>query len=117
VASHLGASPEFRSRKAPEESARWTVLPDPRMLAARNSIERAKLLRHLIRIVKMMLGKSTLERAFEIAAFGEISSIRELERVLKAEGYDAKHVTFSGRALRRQLNSLMSNSRKKHETR
>jgi hypothetical protein len=60
---------------------------------------------------RMATGKSILERAFEIAVSGEVTSLRQLARALRAEGYDATEIVAAGRVLRRQLNELMAAAR------
>jgi hypothetical protein len=52
----------------------------------------------------MTQGKTTLERAFEIASGGKAASIGEIQHMLKAEGYDPSHITRAGPLLKRQLN-------------
>jgi hypothetical protein len=61
-----------------------------------------------IRSDRMAPGKTVLERAFEIAVSGEVVSLRQLARALRAEGYDATEIVDAGRVLRRQLNELMA---------
>jgi hypothetical protein len=51
----------------------------------------------------MVPGKSALERAFEIAASGDVASLKEIEKALRAEFYDANELSMAGRSLRRQL--------------
>jgi hypothetical protein len=63
------------------------------------------------RSVRMASGKSILERAFEIAVSGEVTSLRQLARALRAEGYDTTEIVEAGRVLRRQLNELMAAAR------
>jgi hypothetical protein len=52
----------------------------------------------------MTRGKTTLERAFEIASAGKVTSLSEIQQILKLEGFDATHVTRAGPLLKRQLN-------------
>jgi hypothetical protein len=59
----------------------------------------------------MVPGKSALERAFEIAASGDVASLKELEKALRAEFYDAAEVAMAGRSLRRQLLDLIAGAR------
>lgn len=53
--------------------------------------------------------KTTLERAFELAASGKYATIGELHRVLAAEGYAQQQLT--GPALFEQLRKLMKASK------
>jgi hypothetical protein len=48
-------------------------------------------------------GKSTIERAFEIASSGAVGTMRELEQALSREGRDTVTVELAGRTLRTQL--------------
>jgi hypothetical protein len=59
----------------------------------------------------MASGKSILERAFEIAISGDVTSLRQLARALRAEGYDTTEIVQAGRVLRQQLNELMAAAR------
>jgi hypothetical protein len=52
----------------------------------------------------MIQGKTTLERAFEIASAGKVTSISEIQHMLRVEGYDPAHITRAGPLLKRQLN-------------
>ena len=52
-----------------------------------------------------MAEKTTLERAFELTDSGEYSSLRDVHKCLKAEGYNM--LQLSGRALTRQLKARM----------
>lgn len=55
----------------------------------------------------MEVGKSTLERAFELARSGRYGSLSELKHAVAAEGYDRKQL--EGAALGRQLSALIKN--------
>jgi hypothetical protein len=57
----------------------------------------------------MMIGKTTLERAFELAKSGKVASISELRQQLHAERYDTSQI--NGPALGRQLRGMMRKSR------
>jgi hypothetical protein len=50
-------------------------------------------------------GKTSLERAFELAASGKFHNIEKLKRDLRHEGYSSASV--KGQALRKQLLDLM----------
>lgn len=56
----------------------------------------------------MESGKTTIERAFELAQSGSLESITDLLRKLKAEGYRTDHIT--GPSLRSQLRGLIAQS-------
>jgi hypothetical protein len=51
----------------------------------------------------MEAGKTTLERAFELARSGRFSTVSELKLAVAAEGYDRKQL--EGGALSRQLSA------------
>ncbi len=57
------------------------------------------------------LGKTTLERAFELAESGTCSSVAEILGVLASEGFWVEQVT--GPTLKTQLRSLIQNAKKK----
>ena len=52
-----------------------------------------------------MAEKTTLERAFELTGSGDYSSLGDVHKRLKAEGYNM--LQLSGRALSRQLKARM----------
>ena len=53
----------------------------------------------------MVPGKSTLERAFELARSGRFDNVSQLKAAVIAEGYD--RYQLEGAALSRQLSSLI----------
>jgi hypothetical protein len=53
----------------------------------------------------MEIGKTTLERAFELARSGRFSTVSKLKLAVAAEGYDRKQL--EGQALSRQLSALI----------
>lgn len=53
--------------------------------------------------------KTAIERAFELARSGECSTIEQIRRRLKAEGY-YEHA-IQGRSLYRQLKALIASSK------
>jgi hypothetical protein len=53
---------------------------------------------------------SALERAFQLAKSGRVSTVEEIKKSLKREGYDDKAID-GGRSLRSQLNALMKVAR------
>ncbi|WP_055045613.1 hypothetical protein [Devosia sp. A16] len=53
----------------------------------------------------MEAGKSTLERAFELARSGRYTTLVDLKRAVLAEGYDRKQL--EGGALGRQLTTVI----------
>lgn len=53
----------------------------------------------------MQAGKSTLERAFELARSGRYATLAQLKQAVLAEGYDRKQL--EGAALGRQLTALI----------
>lgn len=57
----------------------------------------------------MELDKTTLERAFELAASGAMTSLSEIRAQLKAEGYSLSQL--QGRSLIRQLRQIMREAR------
>jgi hypothetical protein len=46
-----------------------------------------------------------LERAFELAKSGRATTIADIKKLLKSEGYSVDHIT--GQGLTKQLNGLM----------
>lgn len=50
---------------------------------------------------------STIERAFQIARSGSVSSFTEIRRTLSGEGYGDVRAQLDGSFIRQQLNSLM----------
>ena len=58
----------------------------------------------------MHSGVSIIERAFQIARSGTVSSVIDLKRALNSEGY-AGH-SLEGRTLFRQLQALIRTARK-----
>lgn len=58
-----------------------------------------------IDVAAMEAGKTTLERAFELARSGRFSTVSELKLAVAAEGYDRKQL--EGGALSRQLSALI----------
>jgi hypothetical protein len=57
-----------------------------------------------------MNDKSPLERAFELAKSGRVSTIEEIRRSLRREGYSAEQI--EGPKLIRQLRELISVARR-----
>lgn len=57
----------------------------------------------------MESGKSSLERAFELAACGRMATVAQIRAQLKGEGYAPQQV--AGRTLVRQLASIISQAR------
>lgn len=55
--------------------------------------------------------KTTIERAFELAASGGYRTITEVRAALRQERYDMVDSTLSGRGVRDQLRRLMSAAR------
>jgi hypothetical protein len=53
----------------------------------------------------MTNAKTTLERAFEIAASGRAESVAQIRTLLKAEGYETQQIY--GRALAKQLGDIV----------
>jgi hypothetical protein len=51
------------------------------------------------------VGKSTLERAFELARSGKFVSVSAVKQAVAAEGYDRRQL--EGGALSRQLSALI----------
>jgi hypothetical protein len=49
-------------------------------------------------------GKTTLEGAFELASAGKVTSIGEIQHILKVEGYERSYISWAGPLLKRQLN-------------
>ena len=49
---------------------------------------------------------STLERAFQLAKSGQVSTIEDIRKVLRQEGYEASNM-YVGPSLRSQLRELM----------
>lgn len=58
-----------------------------------------------IGVAPMEAGKTTLERAFELARSGRFGTVSELKLAVAAEGYDKKQL--EGQALSRQLSALI----------
>ncbi len=56
-------------------------------------------------LAAMEVGKTTLERAFELARSGRFTTVSELKLAVAAEGYDRKQL--EGGALSRQLSALI----------
>ncbi len=56
----------------------------------------------------MDIGKTTLERAFELARSGRFGTVSELKLAVVAEGYDRKQL--EGQALSRQLAALIKST-------
>ncbi len=56
----------------------------------------------------MQAGKSTLERAFELARSGQYTTLSQLKHAVVAEGYDRKQL--EGGALGRQLSALIKSA-------
>jgi hypothetical protein len=56
-------------------------------------------------------GKSTLERAFDIAASGQAQDVRQINRALKIEGYDVSQVMRAGNSLQKQLMQRIKKAR------
>jgi hypothetical protein len=54
-----------------------------------------------------MHGPSTLERAFMLARSGEVITIADLIKILRAEGFSSVHQHLSGTAIKAQLRALM----------
>lgn len=54
----------------------------------------------------MVSGKTTLERAFELAKSGPCTNVKELREQMKREGYTSSQLV--GPALIRQLRGLLS---------
>ena len=48
---------------------------------------------------------TALERAFQIAKSGDVTSVKEVRRMLRKEGYQVEHI--AGLSLSRQLSALM----------
>jgi len=60
----------------------------------------------------MTPGRTTLERAFELARSGECRTVGEVTVRLKAEGYmDLQHHLSAGKGLRKQLADLCAEAR------
>lgn len=59
----------------------------------------------------MEAGKSTLERAFELARSGRFGSVSDVKQAVSAEGYDRRQL--EGSALTRQLSSLVRDAAKR----
>jgi hypothetical protein len=51
----------------------------------------------------MTPGKTTLEGAFELASAGKVTSIGEIQHILKVEGYEPSYISWAGPLLKRQL--------------
>jgi hypothetical protein len=49
---------------------------------------------------------SALERAFQLARSGQVSTIEDIRKVLRQEGYEASHMCV-GPSLRLQLRNLV----------
>jgi chitinase len=49
---------------------------------------------------------NTVERAFELARSGECRNVAEIERQLKAEGFDGVAQHLQGAAIKKQLREL-----------
>lgn len=56
-------------------------------------------------------GKSTIERAFEIAREGKAARLEEIARQLLREGYSDVHGHLDGATIRSQLMQLVQASR------
>jgi hypothetical protein len=54
---------------------------------------------------------TALERAFQLARSGEMSTIEDIKKRLKQEGYDERVVTDGGRSLTMQLRGLIGTVR------
>jgi hypothetical protein len=61
----------------------------------------------------MDCGKSTIERAFEIAREGKAGRLEEIARQLMREGYSDVHGHLDGSTIRSQLMQLVQASRAK----
>ncbi len=61
----------------------------------------------------MDIGKSTIERAFEIAREGKAGRLEEIARQLMREGYSDVHGHLDGSTIRSQLMQLVQASRAK----
>jgi hypothetical protein len=55
-----------------------------------------------------MSTRNTVERAFELAASGEVQTFDDLRRKLQWEGYEAVEAHLAGTAIRKQLKELLS---------
>jgi hypothetical protein len=62
-----------------------------------------------VNVATMEKSTTAIERAFQLAKSGRFASMRELEKVLKAEGYSSAQL--EGPSLRDQLRELMRASR------
>ena len=61
--------------------------------------------------MKKQLG--TVERAFDLARNSPITTVEQIRRRLKAEGYSDWEFQLSGREIRRQLQALVVSKRKR----
>jgi phage regulator Rha-like protein len=57
-----------------------------------------------------MDSRNTIQRAFEIAASGEVRTFDELRRKLQAERYEAVEAHLAGTAIRKQLKEIIASS-------
>jgi hypothetical protein len=55
-----------------------------------------------------MSTRNTVERAFELAASGEVQTFDDLRRKLQWEGYEAVEAHLAGTAIRKQLKELLA---------
>ena len=60
----------------------------------------------------MDIGKTELERAFELARSGKCLSVEEIARHLHSEGYDIS--SLEDQTLKKQLKLLMEEAKKPH---
>lgn len=63
-----------------------------------------------------MTTKTTLERAFDLARSGGYSSLQDIRRQLKSEGFDQVEAHLAGPAIGKQLRRLCEEARLKSET-
>ena len=55
-----------------------------------------------------MSTRNTVERAFELAASGDVQTFDDLRRKLQWEGYEAVEAHLAGTAIRKQLKELLA---------
>ena len=59
--------------------------------------------------------KTTIERAFDLAASGEVDTVDAIRRQLRAEGYDQRQI--EGATLRNQLKGIITRALVEQERR
>ncbi|WP_242152636.1 hypothetical protein [Sphingomonas sp. BAUL-RG-20F-R05-02] len=57
--------------------------------------------------------KTTVERAYELARSGSVSNVKDIERQLTKEQHESVHAHLSGETIKKQLKTLIRESREK----